>query len=287
MAGRDGIMTVGVFLAVLAAAFLHAVWNALLRVGTSRVAAMMVLSAGQGVIGLVITMSREWPSAEVWPWIIASGLIHTGYQTFLSFAYEHGDLSRVYPLARGSAPLITLIIGWLWLSETISPTATAGVLVLGTGILLLARGVWTSGESRRMLPYAFGSACATAGYTLTDGLGARLSGDPVTYLGWVMLVAGIVFATVMFGLRGKSSIPTAPRVWLMGSLGAVASYGAYAVVVWAMTQAPIALVAALRESSILFAVLIGWLVFQERMTPAKALSAVMIACGVLLMRLAN
>lgn len=280
-------MTIGVFFAVLAAAFLHAVWNALLRVGTSRVAAMMVLSAGQGVIGLVIALSRDWPAAGVWPWIIASGLIHTGYQTFLSFAYEHGDLSRVYPLARGSAPLITLIVGWLWLSETISPTATAGVLILGAGILMLASGVWTSGESRRMLPYAFGSACATAGYTLTDGLGARVAGDPVTYLGWVMLVAGIVFAAVMFGLRGKSSIPAAPRVWLMGSLGAVASYGAYAVVVWAMTQAPIALVAALRESSILFAVVIGWLVFHERMTPAKALSAVVIAAGVLLMRLAN
>lgn len=280
-------MTLFVFFAVLGAALLHALWNALLRVGTSRIAAMMVLSAGQGVIGFFIAMSRDWPSPQVWPWIIASGLIHTGYQTFLSFAYEHGDLSRVYPLARGSAPLITLIVGSLWLSEAISPMATAGVLVLGAGILMLARGVWTSGESRRMLPFAFGSACATAGYTLTDGLGARVAGDPVTYLGWVMLVAGVVFAGLMFGLRGRSSIPTAPRVWLLGGLGSVASYGAYAVVVWAMTQAPIAMVAALRESSILFAVLIGWLVFRERMTMAKALSAAMIAGGVLLMRIAS
>ncbi|HQU67825.1 MAG TPA: EamA family transporter [Albidovulum sp.] len=279
-------MTVTVFLAVLAAAFLHAVWNALLRVGTSRIAAMMVLSVGQGVIGLVIVLMHDWPVSAAWPWIIASGLIHVGYQTFLSLAYEHGDLSRVYPLARGGAPLITLIVGWLWFSEAISPAATAGVLVLGGGILLLASGVWTSGESRRMLPYAFGSACATAGYTLADGFGARVSGDPVTFLGWVMLMSGTIFAILMFGLRGKSSIPTAPRVWALGSLAAVASYGAYAVVVWAMTQAPIAMVAALRESSILFAVLIGWLVFKEKMTPTKALSAVMIACGVLLMRLA-
>lgn len=280
-------MTVTVFLAVLAAAFLHAVWNALLRVGASRVAAMMVLSLGQSVIGLVIAMSRDWPAEGVWPWIIASGLIHTGYQVFLSLAYEHGDLSRVYPLARGSAPLITLIVGWLWFSETISPAAAAGVVVLGGGILLLASGVWTSGESRRMLPYAFGSACATAGYTLADGLGARVSGDPVTYLGWVMLISGVVFAVLMLGLRGRSSVPTEPRVWALGGLASMASYGAYAVVVWAMTQAPIAMVAALRESSILFAVLIGWLVFREKMTPAKALSAVMIACGVLLMRLAS
>lgn len=280
-------MTVTVFFAVLGAALLHAVWNALLRVGTSRVAAMMVLSAGQGMIGLAILATRDWPKAEVWPWILASGLIHTGYQTFLAFAYEHGDLSRVYPLARGTAPMITLLVSALWLGEIVSPLEAAGILVLGSGIALLAGGVWKSGESRRMLPYAFGSACATAGYTMVDGVGARILGDPVTYLAWVMVVAGVAFATVMLALRGKGSIPAAPRVWVLGALGAAFSYGGYAVVVWAMTLAPIPLVAGLRETSILFAVLIGWLVFHERMTPLKAVSAVMIAGGVLLTRLAG
>ena len=280
-------MTVTVFLAVLGAALLHALWNALLRVGTSRVAAMMVLSAGQGAIGLAILMTRDWPTAAVWPWILASGLIHTGYQTFLAFAYEHGDLSRVYPLARGTAPMITLLVSALWLAEAVSPLETAGILVLGSGIALLAGGVWNSGESRRMLPYAFGSALATAGYTMVDGMGARALGDPVTYLAWVMVVAGVAFAAVMLALRGQSSIPAAPRVWAVGALGAAFSYGGYAVVVWAMTQAPIPLVAGLRETSILFAVLIGWLVFRERMTPLKGLSAAMIAGGVLLTRIAG
>jgi drug/metabolite transporter (DMT)-like permease len=278
-------MSVWVLLAVLGAALLHALWNALLRVGTSRVAAMMVLSAGQGVIGLVIVLTHGLPSAQVWPWILASALIHTGYQTFLAFAYEHGDLSRVYPLARGTAPMITLAVSALWLSEAINLTEAVGIIVLGTGILLLARGVWTSGESRRMLPYAFGSACATAGYTLTDGIGARAEGDPVLYLGWVMLVAGIVFALVMLGLRGQSAVPRVRKVWMLGSLGAIASYSAYAVVVWAMTQAPIPLVAALRETSILFAVLIGWLIFGERMTSSKVLSVALIIAGVIVTRL--
>jgi drug/metabolite transporter (DMT)-like permease len=278
-------MSVWVLLAVLGAALLHALWNALLRVGTSRVAAMMVLSAGQGVIGLVIVLTHGLPSAQVWPWILASALIHTGYQTFLAFAYEHGDLSRVYPLARGTAPMITLAVSALWLSEAINLTEAVGIIVLGTGILLLARGVWTSGESRRMLPYAFGSACATAGYTLTDGIGARAEGDPVLYLGWVMLVAGIVFALVMLGLRGQSAVPRVRKVWMLGSLGAIASYSAYAVVVWAMTQAPIPLVAALRETSILFAVLIGWLIFGERMTASKVLSVALIIAGVIVTRL--
>lgn len=278
-------MSFTVFLAVLAAALLHAGWNALLRVGTSRVAAMMVLSAGQGAIGLAIILTRDPPTAAVWPWILASGLIHTGYQTFLAFAYEHGDLGRVYPLARGTAPMITLLVSALWLAEAVSPIETAGILVLGSGIGLLAGGVWNGGESRRMLPYAFGSALATAGYTMVDGIGARALGDPVTYLGWVMVVAGVVFATVMLALRGRGAIPAAPRVWVLGMIGSAASYVAYAVVVWAMTQAPIPLVAGLRETSILFAVLIGWLVFGERMTPAKALSVGLIASGVVLTRL--
>lgn len=280
-------MTADVFLAVLGAALLHALWNALLRVGTSRVAAMMVLSAGQGVIGLFIVLLHDWPSAPVWPWILASGLVHTGYQTFLAFAYEHGDLSRVYPLARGTAPMLTLLVSALWLSEAVSPAEAAGIVVLGSGILLLARGVWTSGESIRMLPYAFGAACATAAYTLTDGIGARIEGEPVVYLGWVMVVAGVVFALTMFALRGRASIPRAPRVWVLGGIGSAASYSAYAVVVWAMTRAPIPLVAALRETSILFAVLIGWLVFRERITPMKIVSAAMIAAGVLITRLAG
>lgn len=278
-------MTVWVFLAVLGAALLHALWNALLRAGTSRVAAMMVLSAGQGVIGLAIAMTQSLPVAAVWPWILASGLIHTGYQTFLAFAYEHGDLSRVYPLARGTAPLLTLALSTFWLAEAISATEAAGIVILGAGILLLAGGVWTSGESRRMLPYAFGAACATAGYTMTDGIGARIAGSPVVYLGWAMVMASLIFAATMLALRGRSCVPRAGRVWLLGGLGSIASYAAYAVVVWAMTQAPIALVAALRETSILFAVLIGWAVFRERMTWNKVLSAAIIVAGVLLTRL--
>ena len=279
-------MTVTVLLAVLGAAFLHASWNALLRVGTSRVAAMMMLSAGQGVIGLGVVLAHDWPGAAVWPWILASGLIHTGYQTFLAFAYEYGDLGRVYPLARGTAPMLTLLANALWLGEAVSAMETLGILVLGAGIILLAGGVWRSGESRRMLPYAFGAAFATAGYTVVDGIGARIEGQAVVYLGWVMVVAGVAFAALMLALRGRASLPRSGRVWALGSLGAVFSYGAYPVVVWAMTVAPIPLVAALRETSIFFAVMIGWLVFRERMTPLKGVSAAMIVAGVLLTRLA-
>ncbi|MGB3178909.1 MAG: EamA family transporter [Albidovulum sp.] len=278
-------MTAVVFLSVLGAALLHATWNALVRVGTSRVGTMMVLSGVQGVIGLAVALTQDWPGPAIWPWLIGSGAIHSAYKIFLTFAYEHGDLSRVYPLARGTAPMITLLVGALWLGEDVQPTETAGILLLGIGILALARGVWTSGEQRRMLPFAFGAACATAGYTLVDGLGARASGDATLFVAWLFVLDGIFFAAVMLALRGRSSLPTGGRVWLAGSLGAAASYGSYAVAVWAMTLAPIALVAALRETSILFGVLIGWLLFHEKMTRNKALSVALIAAGVVLTRL--
>ena len=278
-------MSLTVLLAVLGAAFLHAGWNALIRVGASRVATMVVLSVVQGMIGLATALAHPFPGAEVWPWILASGAIHTAYTGFLTYAYEHGDLSRVYPLARGTAPLIVLVFGSLVIGEVVEPTEAFGVMILGLGILMLARGVWHSGESRKLVPFALGSALATAGYTVVDGLGARVWGNPIGFVGWMFLIDGIGFLVLMLGLRGREALPLGGKVWLAGSLAAAASYVSYAVAVWAMTQAPIALVAALRETSILFAVLLGWLAFGEPMTRGKVLSVGLIVLGVALTRL--
>ena len=278
-------MSLFIFFSVLAAAVLHAGWNAILKLGTGRIATMMVLSGLQGILGLAIALAYPLPALHVWPWIVASGAIHSAYKLFLTYAYEHGDLSRVYPLARGTAPLITLAVGALWLGEAVSVAETAGILLLGAGILILARGIWTGGESLRMLPFALGSACATASYTLVDGIGARLADASSVYVGWLFAVDGAIFAAAMLILKGRASLPDGRAIWARGAVAAAASYGSYAVAVWAMTLAPIALVAALRETSILFAVLIGWLVFGERMAPAKALSVAMIAAGVIVTRL--
>lgn len=278
-------MSIWILLAVLGAAFLHAFWNGLVRIGASRVQAMMVLSAVQALIGLGVAITQPLPAANVLPWLAASGLIHSAYKTFLTFAYEHGDLSRVYPLARGTAPLVVLIVSGLFLGETLVLAEVLGVVLLGAGILLLASGVWRGGEQRRLLPFAIGAACATAGYTLVDGLGARASGNATAFVGGLFVADGVIFATTMFALRGRRALPAAGKVWLTGSAGAAASYASYAIAVWAMTLAPIALVAAVRETSILFGVLIGWLGFGERMTRAKALSIALIAAGVIVTRL--
>ena len=278
-------MTIGILFAVLGAAFLHALWNAMIKIGSSKVGGMMVLSIAEVPIGLAVGLSRPMMAAEVWPWVAAAGCTHFAYKSFLTFAYDHGDLSRVYPIARGAAPMVVLLVGGFLLADQIEVAEYLGIVILGIGILLMTRGVFSSGEERKLLPFALGSACATATYTLLDGMGARVAGDAVAYVGWVFVVDGILFAVGTLAWRGTGILPRRGKDWVMGGVASAASYGAYAISVWAMTKAPIALVAALRETSILFAVLVGWLVFGERMTVEKALSALLIVAGVMVTRL--
>ena len=278
-------MSTLVFLAVLSAALMHAAWNALIRSGENKQAAMLVISAGQAVVGLGFVVTRPMPAPEVWPWLLASGVIHMAYQLFLAFAYEQGDLSRVYPIARGAAPLMVTVFGLMFLSEDLRPTELAGIAVLGAGLMLMARGVFTNGESLRLLPLALGSATATAAYSIVDGLGARVSGDALNYVGWLLLLATVFYVPAIIYLRGAQTIPRNPRSWVSGFVAGSIAFTAYAIVVWAMTQAPIPLVTALRESSILFAVLIGITVFGERFDRGKALAALLILVGVIVTRL--
>lgn len=278
-------MTFTVFLAVLGSAFLHAGWNALIKVGHSKVTGMVVMTLVQGGAGLAIALSRDLPEGVVWFWLAGSGVFHAFYKIFLAFAYEHGDLSRVYPIARGAAPMLVLLVSALFLTDPMTALEVGGVLILGLGILMMGTGALRSGESVRLVPYALGSAAATAGYSIVDGMGARIAGDAVTYVAWLFALDAMIFTPLMLAMRGRSAIVAPARVWGLGSMAAAASYGAYMVAVWAMTEAPIALVAALRETSILFAVLIGWLFFRERMDRLKAGAAALIVSGVALTRL--
>jgi len=278
-------MTPTVFLAVLGAALLHAGWNALVRVGAAKVTTMLILTLVQGGLGLAMALTRDLPAADVWPWLVASGVFHAAYKAFLALAYEQGDLSRVYPIARGAAPLMVLAVSAAFLAEPLKSIEVFAILVLGAGILLMGRGAFRSGESVRLVPFALASAAMTAGYSLVDGLGARVSGDAVTYVAWLFVFDAVLLTPVLLWMRGPGILSAPPRAWGIGALAATFSYGAYAIVVWAMTLAPIALVTALRETSILFAVLIGWLAFGERMDRTKSAAALFILSGVILTRL--
>lgn len=277
-------MAIGVFLSVLAAAFLHAAWNALIKLGASKLGGMVILSAVSVPIGLLVVASRPLPAPETWGWLALSVAVHLAYKSFLALAYDHGDLSRVYPIARGAAPLIVLVAGALLLPDALNTWQVLGILVMGAGLLAMARGVFRNGESRRLLPYALGAACATAGYTLADGMGARVMGDAAAYVAWLFILDGLLFTSGVLALRGRAVMPREPLGWALGVLAGLGSYGAYAIAVWAMTAAPIALVAALRETSILFAVLMGWLFFGEPLRREKFIAATLILAGVALTR---
>ena len=257
----------------------------MVKTGGDKLTAMVLVVVSNGLMGLVVAMFYPLPGAAIWPWIAASGLIRTAYYLALGYAYEHGDLSRVYPIARGAAPLFVLGAGALLLPDQLSGVQVSGILALGLGILLMAHGVFTNGESRRLVPFAITSAMATAAYSITDGTGARLSGEAVAFVAWALAVTALLYLPIAVVLRGRVVLRADGREWGRGIFAGAASYLAYTIVVWAMTQAPIALVAALRETSILFAVLIGWLLFGERMGWGKALAALLIVAGAALTRL--
>ena len=278
-------MPLTVFFAVLFAALLHASWNALIKQGGPKLRGMFILTLVQGGIGVVIASLQPLPQGEVWLWLLASGVFHSAYKVFLAFAYEQGDLSRVYPIARGAAPMFVLVLGAILLSDVIRGQEYFAVFVLGIGIVLMAWGALQSGGSRKLVPLALLSAMATAGYSMVDGSGARVWGNPTAYVAWLFIFDALMFSVVVIGWRGVKDLRGHGRDWRIGSLAAAASYGAYAIAVWAMTQAPIALVTALRETSILFAVLIGWLIFGEQMGRTKAIAACLIVAGVVLTRI--
>lgn len=277
-------MSVFVFLAVLAAAIMHAGWNAIVKKGISKQRSMLMLSVGHALFALPGIILSPLPDGTEWAWIVISALVHMAYQMLLAFAYEQGDLSRVYPIARGTAPLLVLVVSLFWLNEPLTLTELLGICVLGIGVMLMARGVFSSGESRKLLPFAFGAAIATAAYSIIDGLGARHMGDSWAYVSWVMAMTGVMYLPTIMFMRGTAIVNIPLRDWPRGLAASGLSYMAFAIVVWAMSSAPIALVTSLRETSILFAMVLGWLVFSEKMQTGKILAACMIVVGVVLTR---
>lgn len=277
-------MGVFVFTLVLFAALLHAGWNALVKTGDNKQTGMLLLTLGHACIGLVIIAFTPWPTGATWGWVVASGAIHMAYQLFLGFAYERGDLSRVYPIARGTAPMLVLVVSMVFAIDVLHFWSLVGILVLGLGIFTMGQGVFAHGEDRKLIPLALGAACATAGYSLVDGMGARSMGDAVGFVAWSLVASALFYTPAVLALRGRSVLHITGPMVVMGGFASLASFAAYAIVVWAMTVAPIALVTALRETSILFAVLIGWMIFGERMTMGKATAGLLIITGVALTR---
>lgn len=277
-------MTWTVVCAVLLGALLHASWNALVKSSADKELDMALLPAIASVLAVPLVAWFGWPRIEAWPYIVASAIIHVGYYAALIGAYRHGDLSLTYPLMRGLAPLLVALSSALVMGEQLTPTAWAGVAGVCTGVLLMGLTPQAL-HAPKAVGFALVNAAIIAVYTLVDGLGVRASGNAMQYIAALFLLHGWPFTLVMLRLRGRDLPRYARTRWPLASLGAAATVGSYGIALWAMQQAPVAAVAALRESSVLFAVVLGVVFLGESFSVRRALCALVIVAGVMALRL--
>jgi len=280
-------MTTAVTFAVLVAALCHASWNAMIRLKGDKIVSITLLVAGAALIALPGIFFVPLLPAAAWPYVIASAIVHVGYNTFLALAYHHGELTRVYPLVRGSAPITTLIVSLLFLTEGVDAGDVIGIVVLAAGIMALAldRGWRSLLASPQTLIFAAATSLCITAYTLCDGLGARAAENAHSYVLWLFVLDAPPMLAAVLLFKRKAFLEAIGANWMAGLLGGALSLAAYWIVIWAFTVAPIPIVAALRETSILFALFIGVLWLGERVTLVRALSILMVLAGLALMRL--
>lgn len=279
------ILTWPVAAAVLFGAVLHAGWNAMVKSSRDKALDTAVIHLMGSLVAVPMLLVVGLPSPASWPYVLASVFIHIGYYIALTGAYKHGDLGLTYPLMRGTAPLLVALSAALTVGETLSPLSWAGVLGVSCGVLALGLSRHAM-DSPRAIGFALANAVIIAVYTVVDALGARASGNPVQYVALLFVLDGWPFAAIVLARRGWATAwPYARRRAPMALIGACASLGAYGISLWAMTRAPVATVAALRETSVLFAVLIGTWFLKETFTARRAFGTAVIAAGVVALRM--
>jgi phosphonate utilization associated putative membrane protein len=269
---------------VLGSALLHASWNAIIKSSRDVTLDTALVAAGAGVLSLPLTAFLPLPASASWPYLGASVAIHIGYFTTLVGAYRVGDLGHAYPLMRGTAPLLVALFGIVLLDEHPGATMWLGIVLISAGILSI--GLLQQGSAHRDATlWALANAAIIASYTLVDGAGARLSGSPAGYGAWMFLLQGLPFVALVIALRKRAALDYARRNWRRGLGGGLCVISAYGIVLWAMTQAPVAAVAALRETSVIFAALLGSIFLREPFGRRRVIGACAVAAGVIALRI--
>lgn len=272
-------MTLPIAALVLFAAILHASWNAMLKGGRDGFWGMTVMGIATSLACVAALPFLPLPARASWPYIAGSALLHVGYNAFLVKAYRRGDFGSAYPIARGSSPLLVTLGAALVAQEVPTLMGMAGIVLVSIGIISLAfRG--------RQLPetgifYALGTGFFIAAYSVTDGIGGRLSGSAVSYTLWMCVIWGATALPLYKFRRPGEAIWQGARATGLAALGGVVSVLAYGIVIFAMTVAPMGSVSALRETSVLFAVLLGRIFFGEKLTARRIVSVLVIAAGAL------
>jgi drug/metabolite transporter (DMT)-like permease len=275
-----------VFIAVLFAAACHAGWNALIKVGLDPLSTTTLISVGSGIVALAFAPLVGMPASAAWPWLLASVVIHLVYFASLIESYRTGDLGQVYPIARGSAPLMTAAVTSIFVGEKLSALGWTGIVVLVAGVLLLSvRGGRHLAEiDRRAIGFALFTALTICAYSVVDGIGARLSANPNGYSVWLFIGIAMVMVPYALYRDGRDVIPAMQRFWLRGFGGGALQVLSYGIAIWAMTAAPIAIVATLRETSVLFGAVIAVVVLKEPLRAVRVVAACLIVCGLVLIR---
>jgi drug/metabolite transporter (DMT)-like permease len=280
-------MDVFVFTAVLFAAACHAAWNAVIKVGLDPIPTTTLITTGAGLVALILLPFIGLPPAAAWPWVGASVLIHLFYFIGLTEAYRTGDLGQVYPLARGAAPLMTALATTALIGERLGSLAWIGIVALVCGVLLLSLrgGRDLARFDMRAVGFALFTAVTICAYSLVDGVGARMAGNPHPYTLAMFVGNAIVMALYALVRRGPGVFVPMPAYWKSGLTGGGLQLLSYGIAIWAMTLAPIAIVAALRETSVLFGAAIAVVFLKERLGAVRVIAALAIVLGLVLIRL--
>ena len=267
-------------LAVLLGAALHAAWNVIVKSSSDHTSEIALVTASAAVFAGLTLPFLPLPAPASWLYLAASVAIHVVYFSLVALAYRHGDLSYAYPLMRGSAPLFTALVAWLIVGERLAFGGWLGVALLSAGVLTLAVESWRSGRFRWSATLSgLANAAVIVAYTLVDGLGVRASGNALAYVQWMFFLNAFPLVTYTLIARRQALFAVARTRWQKASVGGLCAIGSYGVALWAMAHAPIALVAALRETSVLFGTVFAALWLKERFGPARYVAAVLVTWG--------
>lgn len=281
-------MPLSVMLIVLFAAVLHASWNFLIKHNEDKYISMSAVVLGHTPFGFAVLLFSPLPKIEALPYIVAGALLHTGYQFFLLHSYRIGDLSQVYPLARGVAPLIVTAVSVLFLGVHLEPIELVAIVIIGCGIMTLALVRRNDGlRNYHAASLAIVTGGFIAAYSLVDGLGARVAATALGFYGCLSIVNGVFFSVIMEIIRPGIVTTVIIKKSTLALSGGCASFTAYALVIWSFTMTPIAMVTALRETSIIFALFLGVFVLKEQLDLKKVFASMLTLLGVSLLRISG
>jgi drug/metabolite transporter (DMT)-like permease len=276
-------LSLSVTLAVLAAAVTHATWNAIAHGIKDQLLSFALIGVGGIVVAIPLIILAPMPRADCWPYLLGSIVIHVFYNLLLMRCYRLGEFGQVYPLARGTSPLVVTILAAIFVHERLGWPQITGVLVVSAGLATLVLAGRRPGRAAFLA--AVGTGLTIAAYTTVDGVGVRLSGSSIGYIGWLMLLESLCVPMFALARRREVLLKQRPRILLAGLAAGALSVLAYGLVLWAQTRGALAPIAALRETSVIFGAIIGTLIFREPFGRTRVAATVLVVTGIILLNL--